>query len=234
MGPGLGLVFAASFGLALTFMGSRSNPQVGAANGTASPTGAAATTLPLEQILAIYKADGEKPRFDGVLGGWRVAPYEVLLDAGLTGANLELTCEPYEVGAETASSLDFEVGYLPASIKVGPVDGPKKWLCGKEALSVLVVFNVESAYGNGQIWFERALRGRQVLQLDAPYDSVELGEVGGHQAILAHAADDATGLGLGRVFLIERNGEAPYQLLSIQSDDAVPFAELVKIAEGIR
>ena len=49
-----------------------------------------------------------------------------------------------------------------------------------------------------------------------------------------HPADDATGLGYGFVAVIE-DGEGPqYQVLKVGAIHALPFAELLKIVEGIR
>lgn len=188
----------------------------------------------IEQIRTLYAVEAAKARFDSTLLGWRIAAYDALKSEGISDRNLIRSCEPHPAGAETPTQLDFTVGYLPPEFKIGPVEGPMKWLCGDEVLSVLYVYNVATALGAGQLWFERSITGRRVLEMDVPEDSVEAAMINGTPAIIVHPADDATGLGMGRVVIIEDDSGPEFTILSITADEGVPFVELVKIAEGIK
>jgi hypothetical protein len=188
----------------------------------------------IDEVIAIYRAQAAKPRFDDSVIGWRIAPYEALVADSIDDRNLHRTCEPYEAGAETSTQLDFTVGYLPPGLKIGPAAEPYKWVCGKEGLSVLYVFNVSGAYGNGQILVERSIQGRRALEMDIPYDSVETGTVNATPTVFVHPADDTSVLGMGRVIVVEDDTGPEFTILSVLSDDAVPFDELIKIAEGIK
>jgi hypothetical protein len=190
--------------------------------------------LTFEAIKALFKAQAAKPRFDGTVNGWRIATYGVLEAAGISDRNLARSCEPYEAGAKTPTQLDFAVGYLPSDLKLGPVSEPDKWLCGTEGLSVEQVYDLHTPLGAGHIWIARSIEGRPALEMDAPADSVDAATINGNPAIFFHQADDATGLGMGRVVVIEDNTGPEFTILSVTADNGVPFAELVKIAEGIK
>jgi hypothetical protein len=188
----------------------------------------------VSRAQALLQVQASKPRFDGSLLGWRIAPFKVLQGAGLSGRGLSRSCPPYEVGAETPSALDFTIGYLPADLKLGSLSEPDKWLCGDEALSVFYSFRAQSPLGATEIWFERSIQSRKSLELDVADDSVEATIVRSHPAIVVHPADDATGLGTGHVIVIEAASGPVFTIFHITADNGVPFAELVKIAEGIR
>jgi len=199
-----------------------------------SSTPQQAGPLTIDEISQLYEKQAAKPRFEGSALGWRIAGYEALLAEGIENPNPALSCEGRQVGPDTKTDLDFEVGYLPGNLKVGPTSGPEKWLCGDRGFSVRYVFNVYGALGNGQIVIERNTRSRRVLEMDIPNDSVSTGDINGTPSIFIHPADDETGLGLGRIVVIQKNTETPFTVLSVMSDDAVPFAELIRIAEGIK
>lgn len=191
--------------------------------------------LSLDEIKGILSAEAAKRRFDGSALSWRIAPYAELQAEGIGDpASVDRSCEPYEAGAEKLTQLDFTVTYLPPEFKIGPVEGPIKWLCGNEGISVLFIYNVDTALGAGQIFVERSIRARQILELDVPHDSVEAGAIRGTPAIIAHPADDATGLGVGHVIVIEDDGHPEFTILRVTADNGVPFDELIKIAEGIK
>lgn len=249
-GSPLRAVLVAMLGIGLAMSLPRASPVASNSDGTDAFVGAVGVQTPapvatkesaedgpplsVNEIMAIYRAQDTKARWDGSLFGWRLAPYEALEAAGTSGQNLSRSCDSREAGVETPTQLDFTVGYIPSNLKIDRVTGPIKWVCGTEGLSVLYHFSVGTPFGAGEIWIERAIRGRQTLELDAPIDSVEAGEINGRPAILVHPADDDTGLGQGRVIVIEDNIEPEFTILSITTDDGIPFAELVLIAEGIK
>ena len=192
------------------------------------------TTLSLEEVKAIYAAQAEQPRFDGTLLGWRVGPYEELEADGLLATSVTRSCESREAGPETPTQLDFTVGYLPSSIKVGQVTGPVKWVCGGDGISVLYHYSVGTAIGVGEIWIQRVIRSRAIIEMDVPEDSVETSTINGKPAIVVHPAHDMSGLGMGRVVVIEDDMGPEFTILSVTTDDGIPFDELLKIAEGIK
>lgn len=190
--------------------------------------------LSLAEIKSRFKSEAEKPRFDGSIAGWRMATYRVLLDAGMTGRGLNRSCQAYEAGVETPTQLDFAVGYLPRDVKVVSVSEPVKWLCGTDGLSVAQVYDIDTRLGVGHIWIERSIQAVRSIEVDVAADRVRGATISGFPAILVHPLDDATGLGLGRVIVIEDDTGPEFEILSITADNGVPFADLVKMAEGIK
>jgi hypothetical protein len=190
--------------------------------------------LSADEMKGLYRAEAEKPRFEGQLIGWSIAPYSALEAQGSTRHDVSRSCKSFQAGAETPTKLDFVVGYLPDSIKVRQVYGPIKWVCGSEGLSVRVQFDVSTPLGIGEISIERVIRADRVIEMDVPADSVEVGKVNGHDAVFAHPMDDQSGRGIGRVFVIEEDEAPEFTILRIYADEGVPFDELVKIAEGIK
>jgi hypothetical protein len=199
-----------------------------------SVPGHKAGPLTLEEIKGLYSAQAKKPLFDGSVMGWRIAPYPVLLGEGLDNPYPSLSCEGRHAGGETTTDLDFVVTYLPPDLPVKPGSEPDKGLCGSTSTYVALSLSVESAIGAGQIWIERSVQSRRTLELEVPNDSVEKGTINGTPAILVHPADDETGLGMGLVVVLEDDVEPEFMVLKVFADDAVPFAELVKIAEGVK
>lgn len=204
-----------------------------AANG-AQPANIGRPPFTLREAIDILDAEAKKPRFDGDVAGWRVATYQRLKDGGDGETKLQLDCEPTLAGVEQSSDLDFVVGYLPSDANAKLVDGPVKWVCGEQGLVVSQTYSVQTSLGVGEIWIERSVQGQQVLELDVASDSVEALEINGHPVVAVHPADDTTGLGYGFVAVIERDEGPRYQVLRVGASNAVSFAELLKIVEGIR
>jgi hypothetical protein len=175
-----------------------------------------------------------KPRFDGSIRGWRIGPYSALAAEGVYDSETRSSCDARQAGAETVTDLDFSIGYLPRDLEVVAVNGPMKWLCGGEGFSVSYSLSVEGTFGGGEIQIVRFVETERVIELDVPTDSVEETTVNGHPAIVVHPADDATGLGLGVVIVIEDDSGPELRVLRAYSHDAVPFAELMMIVEGIK
>jgi hypothetical protein len=221
----------------------RSPLSAGATNATEPPAATEALpppgevqALPLastrERLHELIDNAANQPRFDGTLLGWRVAPNEVLEKAGLR--NWSLDCEQSQAGEEKRTQLDFSLGYLPRDVEVTLVTGPIKWVCGDVGVSVLWVYNLDTPYGPGQVWLERSIQDQRAIEMDVARDSVEVSQVNGHDAILFHPYDDATGFGTGRIVVLEGEVELGDQILSVYSDVGVAFADLVRIAEGVK
>jgi hypothetical protein len=191
------------------------------------------TSTSAEEIKRILNEDAAEPRYDGTVHGWRVAPDSVLEAEGLGGRDLSRSCEPTLAGAETSTQLDFTLIYFPPNMAISTVSGPRKWVCADEGLSVSYEFGLETSLGAGTLWVERSIRGRRALGLLVPSESVEAGIINGKPAVLAHPSDDNTGLGIGRVIVIEDDTAPEFTILRITGDNGVPFAELVRIAEAI-
>lgn len=209
-------------------------PTVAAEANVANPGNGGRPPFSLREVIDILNAEAKKPRFDGAVAGWRVATYERLKDAGVGAAKLQLDCEPTLVGVGQSSDLDLVVGYLPADSNAQLVDGPVKWVCGTQGLVVSQTYSVQTSLGVGEIWIERSVQAEPVLELDVAADSVEALEINGHPVVAVHPADDTTGLGYGFVAVIEKNEGPQYQVLRVGASNAVSFAELLKIVEGIR
>jgi hypothetical protein len=187
-----------------------------------------------EEMTSLVDSQRGKSRYDGTVLGWRVGSYEALAAAELAEQGVSRSCDQVEVGAETATELDFVATYFPVDFKVELIEGPVKWVCGNEALSVRYVYQVLSHLGYGEIWFERSLRGSPVLEMNVPVDSIEAAEVRGVPAIIFHPIDDASGFGQGRVVVLEESRGAEFQILSVTADNGVPTHELVRIVEGVK
>jgi len=184
---------------------------------------------------ALINADAAKPRFDGTINGWRLAPYDRLKAEGVDDRNLSRSkCEPTSAGAETKTTLDFILSYEPPGLKIESSIGPTKWVCGSEGLSVAYDYNLNGPIGVGELWAEQALWGRRSQEVFVANDRVAEGSINGKPAIFIHPIDDATGLGFAEIIVIENDESAPYKILRITSNDAIPFDQLVKIAEGAR
>jgi hypothetical protein len=190
--------------------------------------------LSLEDFLAITQAQAKKPRFDGEVLGWRVAPLAVLDAEGVGRQPLARDCATVPAKQGTRTQLDFQLGYFPPDLTIGPVEGPNKILCDDQAISVAIIYNVDTPLGAGLIWVERSIQASRSLELDAPFDSVEEGSINGAPAIVVHPDDDKTGLGIGRVIVIEHDGDAEQTVLTVIADNGVPFEQLIKLAEGIK
>jgi len=188
----------------------------------------------LAQIREIFASEAIKPRFDGQVAGWRVADYATLTEAGIGNKQIELRCEPFLAKGETATDLDFTLGYLPTDAKVHLIEGPVKWVCDDRGLVVSETYSVETELGVGEIWIERSVQAERSLEISVPSDRIDEIDVHGHKAIAIHPADDSTGLGYGLVAVIEDDVEPEFVLLEVGASNAVPFDELVKIVEGIR
>lgn len=255
--PALGVVVITAFAAATWLTGSSVPPPRGSI--AATGVGSANETLPAatqnrdggvvgdpgalaggpsfargKEIRRLLTESATKPRFDGSIGGWRIGPYSALAAEGVYDSETRSSCDARQSGAETATDLDFSIGYLPRDLKVVATRGPMKWLCGGEGFSVSYSLSVEGTFGVGEIQIVRFVETERVMELDAPHDSVEETTLNGHPAIVVHPADDATGLGLGVVVVIEDDTGPELRVLRAYSDDAVPFAELMKIAEGIK
>lgn len=153
---------------------------------------------------------------------------------GADDPNPSLSCDARRAGAETQSNLDFAVGYLPTDIEVVKVTGPLKWMCGDDGFSVSYNIEIKGKFGVGQIGLDRFVQSERVIELDVPRDRVEAATIGGSPAILVHPADDVSGLGLGIVHIIEDDTGPELIVLRVFSDSAVPFEELIRIAEGLK
>lgn len=219
-----------------TTAGAATVPQTGQRSGDQPGLTADDQTSPLtlDQLKTIVTRQAAKPRYDDTVLGWRIGPYEVLSAAGIDDRNLVRACDPYQAGADTITSLDFTVGYMPPDFKIGPIAGPVKWLCDQEALSVTLMYNVGTPLGSGQITFSRYILARRSIEMDTRFDSVETGDISGHPAIIVHPDDDKTGLGLGEVVVIEDDTDPEFTILTISADNGVPFDELLKIAEAVK
>ncbi len=170
--------------------------------------------------------------FDGVVHGWRVAPDEVLDEEGIRDRNLTLDCEPEQVGVRTPSELDFTLSYFPADIDIGPLDGPDKWVCGGKGLSVAYAYSIQTEYGAASLRADRLITARRTTALMVPQDSVTEGRVNGSPAIFVRPTDPA-GLDLASIIVIEDDTAPEFTILRISSDNGIPFAELLKVAEGV-
>jgi hypothetical protein len=187
-----------------------------------------------EEIRRIVDRAASEERFDGTVVGWRIAPNDVLDALGIRDRNLQRSCDPVPAGAETRTALDFTLTYMPPGIAVGDAVGPVKWICAGEGLSVAIESGLATPYGAGSLWVERSIRGRQTVALAVARDSVQAGTINGLPAIFVHPADDASGLGVGRIIVIEDNAAPEFTILRITAENGVPFSELIKIAEGVR
>jgi len=187
-----------------------------------------------EEIRRILDDAAREERFDGTVIGWRIAPDSVLDALGIRDRNLDRPCDSSPAGAETPTQLDFTLTYLPSGIGVGEVVGPAKWICAGEGLSVAFEYRLSTPYGAGSLWVERSIRGRQTLALAVRRDSVQAGMINGLPAIFIHPADDASGLGVGRVIVIEDDTAPEFTILRVTAENGVPFSQLLKIAEGVR
>jgi hypothetical protein len=231
----LGLLFSDSRGSE-----SRTTGLVGASGSNESEgpvasqdLGQGRSSLSGETIRALQRDHDKKPRFDGSIMGWRIGPYSALVAEGAQDTYPQLSCDARQAGNETATDLDFSIGYLPTDLAVESSIEPMKWLCGEEGFSVTYNIDVRGALGVGQINVSRFVQSVRFLELDVPHDSVSESGINGAPAILVHPAHDASGLGLGVVIVIEDDIGPELTVLRVYSDDAVPFAELLKIAEGI-
>lgn len=187
-----------------------------------------------DEIRRLITDWASKPRFDGSIRGWRIGPYSALVAEGVYDSYPSSSCDARQSGAETVTDLDFSIGYLPPDLEVVAIKGPMKWLCGGEGFSVSYSISVAGTFGVADIQIDRFVQTERVLELDVPRDSVEETSVNGFPAIVVHPADDASGLGLGVLIVIEDDLGPELTVLRVYSDDAVPFAELMKIAEGIK
>lgn len=194
------------------------------------------TRAPLsgEEIKRLLTEQSEKARFDGTVHGWRVASSTVLEAEGLVERDLSRGCEATLAGEELRTELDFAVSYLPTSISVAEIEGPSKWICDGEALSVQYSYRLDTPLGSGDLTIWRAVWGNRTLAIDAADDSIVEGTVGERPAILIHPAEDKYGLGTGVVIVLEDNTGPEYTLLTVSADNGVPFKEVLKIAESIR
>jgi hypothetical protein len=191
-------------------------------------------TLTKDEFLEISYAQAEKPSFDGTVLGWRIATHDVLEEEGIHPTGLTRECEGSAAGPETATTFDFTIEYIPPHITIGPVEGPFKSLCDNEPISVLIVYNVATPIGAGQLLIERSILSAPTLEMDVPFDSVEGGEINGKPAIIFHPDDDRTGLGLGRIVVIEDENGTEFTVLSVIADNGFPYHELIKVVEGVR
>lgn len=187
-----------------------------------------------EEIVRIIDEDLGKPRFDGSVLGWRLAPTDVLAREGRGGAHLTRDCEPAPAGADRSTQLDFTLSYFPPTVTIESVAGPLKWVCGGLGLSVMYDFDLMTPYGVGGLRVERAVWGERALTLHAANDRVEAASINGRPAVFAHPADDASGLGHAVIMVIEDDVPPEFTVLRVIGDEGIPFAELVKIAEGVR
>lgn len=189
----------------------------------------------VDRTTFLINEDSRKPKFDGLVHGWRIAPEDALAASGVADRNLaQLDCEPTPAGAETQTNLDVVLGYFPTALKVESSTGPNKWVCGSKGLSVSYDYNVSGPLGAGGIWVERALWGRRSQVLSAATDKVEAGEISGHPAIFIHPLDNSSGLGLAEIIVIEDDTGPKFRILRLTSNDAVSFEELVKIAGAVK
>jgi hypothetical protein len=215
------------------FLGSRALvSQAGPGRGGAQPARAAPKAGP--QIGDILDSNARKPRFNGSVRGWRLGPYQALAAEGVADRHLSRTCEATPAGAETVTQLDFALTYIPRSLTIEDAAGPNKWVCSGQGLSVLYDYTVDTPYGVGEVLAERAIWGRRSLEVFAADDRVEQGSVNGKPAIFVHPADDSSGLGQGQIIVIEDDTPPEFTILRVSSDNGIPFAELVKIAEGAK
>jgi hypothetical protein len=188
----------------------------------------------IKEIERIYNEAAAKPRFDGTILGWRIAPASVLRAEGIADLNLSRTCAAEPAGEETKTELDISLTYFPDGITIEGISGPSKWVCGGEALRVAYSYHVETPFGAGVLDVERAIWGRRALDASVPRDSVEAGAINGKAAIFLHPADDASGLGISGIIVLERATGSEFTILRLIADDGIPFAELIKIAEGVK
>lgn len=228
----------AAVAASVTTVGQSAPAQGDTAEAVAPPRGSAQpqerAPLPIADIRQILDEDAAKDRFDGAIHGWRLAPDSVLEAEGLSARTLSRSCEPKPAGTETPTQLDFTLSYIPPEITVREVSGPTKWICGGDGLSVMYVYALDTPLGSGDLFVFRAVWGQRTLDLQAPKDGVEASTINGKPAIFAKPADEAYGLGLGQVIVIEDDTEPEFTILRVFADNGVPFSELVKIAEGIK
>lgn len=211
---------------------------------TVSRSAEPSTPLPPDEVFRLIDEDAAKPRFNGTVGGWRIGTYQALQSEGLTGRNLQaqtlgtglglpVGCQVQQADAQTPTALDLTPTYFPASAEVVSEIGPEKWVCGDTALSVATNYELDTPYGEGFLMVERALWGSRTFEMNAPADRVESGSIDGHQAILVHCADDATGLGQAEILVIEDNDLDPFATVLHIVGDGIPFSELKQLAEGL-
>ncbi len=189
--------------------------------------------MAIDEIRRILTEESEKPLFDGVLQGWRLAPDNILEEEGL-GRNLSLDCEPELVDSDTATELDFTLTYVPADIEVRGKPEVTKWVCDGAALNVTSMMTLDTPLGEGILMVYRAIWGKRDIDLMAPYDRVTEGTINGAPAIFVQPADPQLGLGTGQVIVIEDDADPEYVVLRVFADNGIPFDELVQLAEGIR
>lgn len=236
-----GAVLAAASVVSVTVMANSGSPGGGSDTQQikeSQPRGSAQPRVraPLsgDEITRLLTENAEKPRFDGTVHGWRLAPDRTLEAEGLVERGLSRDCAATEASAEIRTDLDFTVAYLPANIKIADVVGPTKWICGGEGLSVQFSYRLDTPLGSGDLMVWRAKWGNRMLAAYAADGSVEEATISGHPAIVIHPAEDEYGLGTGVVIVIEDDAGPEYTLLTVSADNGVPFEELLKIAEGIR
>jgi hypothetical protein len=226
--------FARSAAFALVLGGLAAAPWfTGRVLGPAAGTGPRTPSARALEIRAALTEDALKPRFTGTIWGWEVGPTEVIEAEGRTERDLEVACDPFPAGAETPTSLDFEVGYLP-ELRLESSTEPSKWLCDGRGLSVALEYTFSTPLGPGSLWIEQAVWGRRAVAVFAAADRVEAGRILERPAIFAHQVDDEEGLGLGQIIVIEDDEAPEFQILRLTADNGIPFAELRKIAEGVR
>lgn len=192
--------------------------------------------------IDLMEADSRKPRFDGTIYGWRVAPTSVLEREGLRRdlreglRKVDPDCEARRVRTGTRTDLDFTLTYFPQGVKVAGKPGVDKWVCGDIGLSVLESYSFDETphLGVGDLRVERVLRDKRAFDIHAAEDRVEACSVRGFPAVCVHAVDDETGLGESGVVVIEDDDLDPFATTLLVWASELPFDEVLKVAEGVR
>ena len=134
-------------------------------------------------------SEGPVTLFDGTIHGWRFAPVDVLLDAGLDGGDPR-DCEGQEYGADHPTDLYFGVAYLPSGTRSEQVT---KSACDDRAYFVTREITFEET--GGYLQMTRVLSGSASFSLEAPASLVEPCQIAGRPAVCVHYLDDTTGRG---------------------------------------
>lgn len=205
---------------------------------TASPEPAmSAVTSPEPAQSGCVEAEPDREGgidwFNGTCHGLRLARHDVIEAEGLHAFGLRMECESKEYGEGHPTDLDFELGYLPDG---ADVDFTVKHACGSMGLSVRrhLAFDHEGAFPSGMT-IERELYANPTVEIDATMGSVTACDVLGTPAVCVDYFDDPLTRrnGYAMIVVIEDGSLDPHGTVLRVWAEEVPFAELVKVAEGI-
>lgn len=205
---------------------------VGCAAGVQGP--APTPTVSTERLNStessvLVATDEAKPRFDGRIGGIRIAPEQTISRE----RRVERPCQAVDVDADTPTDLDFTVTSRPAGYRT---EGFKaKTVCKGSSFGIWtsIRYEVQSTYGSAWVGVARERVVELEVAISVPQDRVKEGAVGGRPAIFVMPIHES-GLGRSAIIFVEDKTLDPYgQLLMVEAED-YSFDRLIDVAEGIR